>query len=77
MGASGKERVSTINSLFKQIMQILLPGYIRFLFGASNDNLDKNEETNEQNLARKGSNVSENSTKFEYLFSFFMKIYSN
>lgn len=70
MGASGKERVSTINSLFKQITQILLPGYIRFLFGASNDTSDKNEEINEKNLARKSSNVSENSTNFEYLLNY-------
>lgn len=31
LGATGKERVAAVDSLFKQISEIIVPGYIRFL----------------------------------------------
>jgi hypothetical protein len=60
LGATGKERVSAINSLFKQILQILMPGYVRFLLGVSAENSDGVEEGNDKNLNRKNSSMSEN-----------------
>ena len=65
LGATGKERSTAINSLFKQILQILMPGYIRFLLGASVENTDGIDETNEKPLNRKNSNMSENAINSE------------
>lgn len=61
MGATGKERVTAINSLFKQIIQILLPGYIRFLLGVSTDSACKIDETNEKLFNYKSNNLNETS----------------
>ena len=30
LGATGKERVAAVNSLFRKISEIIVPGYIRF-----------------------------------------------
>ena len=65
MGATGKERATAINSLFKQILQILMPGYVRFLLGASTENPDAIDETNEKPLNRKNSSMSESALNSE------------
>ena len=42
-----------------------MPGYIRFLLGASVENTDGIDETNEKPLNRKNSNMSENALNSE------------
>ena len=42
-----------------------MPGYIRFLLGASVENADGIDETNEKPLNRKNSNMSEHALNSE------------
>jgi len=65
LGATGKERVTAINSLFKQIIQIIMPGYLRFLFGISSEPSEKNDEGNENPLLRNNTHLCENSLNLD------------